>query len=125
MGNKKLAGIAAEDIGKCAYGVFKRGKELIGKTIGIAGEQLTCGEMAAVLSKVLGKPVVYKEVTPEQYRGFGFPGADDLGNMFQFYRDFDEVCNSVRDVKFSRELNPELKSFEMWAVENAKRIPLE
>jgi hypothetical protein len=125
MGNKKMAGIASEDIGKCAYGIFKRGKELIGKTIGIAGEQLTCGEMAAVLSKVLGKPVVYKEVTPEQYRGFGFPGADDLGNMFQFYRDFDEVCNSVRDVKFSRELNPELKSFEMWAVENAKRIPLE
>ena len=26
MGDKKLAGIAAEDIGKCAYGVFKAGK---------------------------------------------------------------------------------------------------
>ena len=56
---------------------------------------------------------------------FGFPGSDDLGNMFQFYRDFDDVCNSVRDVQFSKELNPELKSFDQWLAENAQKIPLE
>ena len=125
MGNKKMAGIAAEDIGKCAYGIFKRGKELIGKTVGIAGEQLTCHEMAKALSKALGKEVSYNEITPDQYRSLGFPGADDLGNMFQFYRDFDEVCNRARDVKFSKELNPALQSFEMWAAENAQRMPLD
>lgn len=125
MGDKKMAGIAAEDIGKCAYGIFKKGGELIGKTIGIAGDQITCYEMAEVLSKKLGKEVTYNVVTPEQYRGFGFPGADDLGNMFQFYRDYDEVCNSVRNVEYSKELNPELKSFDKWAAENAGRIPVE
>jgi len=125
MGDKKMAGVAAGDIGKCAYGIFKKGTALIGKRVGIAGDQLTCAEMATALSKALGEEVVYNEVTPEQYRGFGFPGADDIGNMFQFYRDFDEVCNSVRDVTFSKELNPELQSFEMWLAENAKRIPLE
>ena len=41
MGDKKLPGIAAEDIGRCAYGIFKRGPEFIGKTVGIAGEHLT------------------------------------------------------------------------------------
>ncbi len=125
MGDKKMAGIAAEDIGKCAYGIFKGGEAMIGKRIGIAGGQLTCTEMADALSETLGEEVKYNEVTPEQYRSFGFPGADDLGNMFQFYRDFDEVCNSVRDVKRSRELNPELKSFDMWLAENAKLIPVE
>lgn len=125
MGNKKMAGIAAGDIGKCAYGIFKKGEELIGKRVGIAGDQLTCAAMAEALSKALGEEVSYNEITPEQYRGFGFPGADDLGNMFQFYRDFDEVCNSIRDVKFSKELNPELQSFDMWLAENAKRIPLD
>ncbi len=124
MGDKKMAGIAAADIGKCAYGIFKKGEELIGKRVGIAGDQLTCAEMAKALSTTLGEEVSYHEITPEQYRGFGFPGADDLGNMFQFYRDFDEVCNSIRDVKFSKELNPELQSFEMWLAENGKRIPL-
>jgi uncharacterized protein YbjT (DUF2867 family) len=125
MGVKKMAGIAAGDIGKCAYGIFKRGGELIGKTVGIAGDQLTCHEMAHAMSKALGTEVIYNEITPDQYRAFGFPGADDLGNMFQFYRDFDEVCNITRDVAFSRELNPELMSFEMWIAENAQKMPLE
>ena len=55
MGDKKLPGIAAEDIGKCAYGIFKRGHEYIGKTIGIAGEHLTGDEMAAALYAGTGR----------------------------------------------------------------------
>ena len=125
LDDKKMAGIASEDIGKCAYGIFKRGKEFIGKTIGVAGEHLTGKEMAAALTKALGREVIYNNVSPETFRGFGFPGADDLGNMFQFYRDFEEVCNSVRDVKISRELNPELKTFDQFLSEKAKLIPLE
>jgi uncharacterized protein YbjT (DUF2867 family) len=125
MDDKKLAGIASEDIGKCAYGIFKRGEQLIGKTIGVAGEQLTGQEIAEKFSKAIGQEVLYNNVSPETYRNLGFAGADDLGNMFQFYRDFDQVCNSVRDVEFSRVLNPELKSFDNWLAENAQRIPLE
>lgn len=124
MGDKKMAGIAAEDIGKCAYGMFKKGPSLAGKRIGIAGEHLTCGEMASQLSKAIGEEVRYNEITPEVYRSFGFPGADDLGNMFQFYRDFAERCNGTRDVTYSRELNPELQTFASWLTQNAKRIPL-
>ncbi|WP_121357090.1 NmrA/HSCARG family protein [Flavisolibacter nicotianae] len=125
LDNKKMAGIAAEDIGKCAYGIFKKGEELVGKTVGVAGEHLTGDEMAAALSKALGQEVLFNNVSPETYRNFGFPGADDLGNMFQFYRDFEQECNSVRDVYYSRELNPELQNFEQWLGKNAKRIPLE
>lgn len=125
MADKKMAGVASEDIGKCAYAIFKKGPELIGETIGVAGDHLTGQEMAEKLSKALGQEVRYNYVTPEVYRGFGFPGADDMGNMFQFYRDFDDVCNSVRDVAFSRALNPELQSFDTWLQQNARQIPLE
>lgn len=125
MGQEKMAGIAAEDIGKCAYGIFKRGGALIGKHIGIAGDQVTVGEMADAMSRALGKTVSYNEVSPAVYRSFGFPGADDVGNMFQFYRDFADVCNRTRDVKFSKELNPDLQSFEQWLTNNAGRIPLD
>ncbi len=41
MGDKKLPGIAAEDIGKCALGILKKPKDFIGRTVGIAGEHLT------------------------------------------------------------------------------------
>jgi hypothetical protein len=83
-----LPGIAAEDIGKCAYGIFKKGDEFKGKTVAISGENLTGVQMAAVFTGVLGQEVRYNNVSPEAYCGFGFPGADDLGNMFQFKRDF-------------------------------------
>lgn len=125
MGDKKLSGIAAEDIGKCAYGVFKKGDSLIGKTVGIAGDHPTCKQMAESLSNAIGEKVTYVEISPEVYRGFGFPGADDLGNMFQFYRDFNDDFTKIRNVKFAKELNPELKTFDMWLQENANKIPIE
>lgn len=125
MGTAKLPGIAAEDIGKCAYGIFKRGPEFIGKTIGIAGEHLTGAEMAAALTKALGQDVGYNDVPPEVFRSFDFPGAEDLGNMYQFKRDFEEDFCGIRDLDQSRSLNPDLQSFDTWLAANASRIPLE
>jgi len=125
MGDSKLPGIGAEDIGKCAYGIFSKGRELIGKTVGIAGEHLTGAQMARALGSALGQEVRYNEVSPEAYRRFGFPGADDLGNMFQFKRDFERDFCGARQLDFARALNPELQSFEVWLARNAHRIPLE
>jgi uncharacterized protein YbjT (DUF2867 family) len=123
LGDKKLPAIAAEDIGKCAYGIFKR-PDLIGQTVGIAGGHLTGEEMAAGLSKALGVTVRYNDVPPEVYRSFGFPGADDMGNMFQFKRDFNDYYCSSRSIELARSLNPELQSYEQWLAANAKAIPL-
>ncbi|HWV44691.1 MAG TPA: NmrA/HSCARG family protein [Nitrospira sp.] len=124
MGGKKLPGIAVEDIGKCALGIFKSGKEYTGKTVGIAGEHLTGEEMAAAMTKALGQTVRYNLVTPEQYRAFGFKGADDLGNMFQFKSDFNEVYCAARKPAVAKSLNPALQTFEVWLKQNKSRIPL-
>jgi uncharacterized protein YbjT (DUF2867 family) len=124
MGNKKLPGIAAEDIGKCAFGVFRRGRELIGKTIGVAGEHLTGAQMAAALGRALGRTVTYNPMPPEAFRKLGFPGSDDLGNMFQFFADMEVMVCGARGVESSRALNPELQSFDQWLGANKDRIPL-
>jgi len=124
MGRAKLPGIAAEDIGKCVYGIFKRGPEFVGKSVGIAGEHLSGAEMAAALGKALGREVRFNDVSPEQYRKLGFPGADDLGNMFQFKRDFEADYRGMRDVALSRSLNPALQTFDAWLARNKDRIPL-
>jgi uncharacterized protein YbjT (DUF2867 family) len=125
MGDKKLPGIAADDIGPCALGIFKKGREYAGKTVGIAGEHLTGADMAAAFTKALGQPVSYNVVTPEVYRSFGFPGADDLGNMFQFKRDFNEVFCGARDPNVARRLHPALQTFAQWLAANKSRIPLD
>jgi uncharacterized protein YbjT (DUF2867 family) len=125
MGDKKLSGIAAEDIGKCALGIFKKGASTIGKRIGIAGDEPTCQEMADALSNAIGEQVRYNSIPPSVFRSLGFPGAEDLGNMFQFYSEFESECTSIRNVDFSRELNPSLQSFDQWLGENIRRIPLQ
>jgi len=124
MGDKKLPGIAAEDIGRCAYGIFKR-TDLIGKTVGIAGEHLTGAQMAAELAKALGQPVSHAAVPPDVYRSFGFPGADDLGNMFQFKAEFEAQFCGARSVEETRRLHPGLQDFAAWLERNKGRIPLE
>ena len=124
MGDRKLPGIAAEDIGRCAYGIFRSGGRYTGKTAGIAGGHLTGSEMAAAFSKALGQEVVYNAAPPEVYRSFGFPGAEDLGNMFQFKHDFNEYYCGARSLDFSLTLNPELQTFETWLERNKDRIPV-
>jgi uncharacterized protein YbjT (DUF2867 family) len=125
MGEAPLPGIAAEDIGRCALGIFRAGAPYIGRRTGIAGEHLTGAQMAAALTRALGEKVRYDAVPPAVYRGFGFPGADDLGNMFQFKHDFNEAFCGARSVEESRRLNPRLQTFADWLAVNAAAIPLD
>ena len=122
MGDAKLPGIAVEDIGRCAYGIFMAGKTHQGKYVAIAGEQLTGAAMAKTLTSVLGEPVAYQAVPFEVYRKLDFPGADDLGNMFQFKHDFQQVFCGPRDPAVARALNPALQTFEQWAKANKARL---
>ena len=124
LGRKKLAGIAAEDIGKTAYRIFEEGDEWIGKTVGIAGGHLTGAQMAKSLTKALGQEVRYNEITPAAYRALGFPGADDLGNMFQFNTDFEQDYCDARSISETKKLNPELLTFDRWLAANKSQIPL-
>lgn len=125
IGTAKLPSIAAEDIGRCAYGIFKRGADFIGESIGIAAEHPTGLQMAAALTRVLGRDVRYQDVPLHEYRQFDFPGADDLANMFQFKQDFEDYYCGMHSVEKARELNPALQSLDGWLARNRERIPLE
>jgi uncharacterized protein YbjT (DUF2867 family) len=122
MGDKKAPGIASEDIGRCALGIFKQGASLIGKTIGIAGEHPTGSQMATAFTKAFGREVRYEAVTPEAFRGLGFHGAEELGNLFQFQQDFeDDVCGA-RSIASTRLLNPATQTFAAWLALNKRRF---
>ena len=124
MGDKRLAGLAVEDIGKVAYGIFAAGPQYIGKTVGITGENLTLDQMSEKLSEGLGIVVKYHAVEPDAYRGFDFPGADEMGNMFQVYRDFEEQVLGARSVEVARSLNPSMQTFEQWLTKNKSKLSL-
>ncbi|MGB5333516.1 MAG: NmrA/HSCARG family protein [Woeseiaceae bacterium] len=125
MADKPLSGIASADIGRCALGIFRRGTEFIGRTLGIAGQHLTGEQMAASLIKAFGEPVRYVPIEPDVYRALGFPGAEDLGNMYQFKRDFNDYFCGARSIEVSRSLNPALMTFDDWLAKNKDRIPVD
>jgi uncharacterized protein YbjT (DUF2867 family) len=124
MGDKPLPGIAAEDIGACCLGLLAKGREYIGKTVGIAGEHLTGQAMADAMARALGAPVRYQALSFEAYRKLGFPGADDLGNMFQFKHNFNDLFCGARNPAVARSLYPGLQTFAQWLDRNKSRIPL-
>lgn len=124
MDGARLPGIAAADIGACAFGIFARGEELVGKSIGIAGEHLTGAQMAEQLALALGEPVEHAAPSPAEYATFGFPGAGEMANMFQFKRDFERAYCAARSVACARELHPKLQTFAAWLARNKSRLPV-
>jgi uncharacterized protein YbjT (DUF2867 family) len=124
MGDKKLPAIAVEDIGKVAYNIFKSGDKYTGKVVGISGDQPTGQEMAEGLSEIVGEEVVYQDVPADVYRSFGFQGADDMGNMYQFKRDYNDYFTASRDVEFTRSIFPELMGYKQWLEKYGNKIPL-
>ena len=124
LGDAKMPGIAAEDIGRSAYGIFKAGDKFIGEAVGIAGDHLSGQEMADAMTQALGQPIGYTDVPPDVYRSFDFDGSDDLGSMFQFKRDFEDDFRRPRDIDATRALNPRLQSFDEWLAHHATQIPI-
>jgi hypothetical protein len=95
---------------------------MIGRTVSIAGGHVTGAEMAAGFARILGEEVRYQAVAPDVYRGFGFPGAEDLGNMFQFKAEFEADYCAARDLDVARALNPALQSFDAWLDAHRERL---
>ena len=124
LGGGKLPGIAAEDIGRCAYGIFQRGPDAAGQRFGIAGEVLSGPEYAAAFSRHLGVPISFYDMPFDEYRALGFPGADDMGNMYEHHAILGEEFRRHRSPEVARALNPALQSFDSWLSANASRIPL-
>ena len=124
LGGQKLPGIGAEDIGGCAYGIFKRGPSVAGQSFGIAGETLSGEEMAAKLGKALGQNVAFYDMPFDAYRALGFPGADDMGNMFEYQMLLGETFLKARDPKLTRELYPATRDFDAWLRDHASQIPI-
>ncbi|TCC34717.1 NmrA/HSCARG family protein [Kribbella sindirgiensis] len=113
MGDQRLSGIAVDDIGRSALAILKR-PDLIGATIGIAGDHLTGHQYAEALTEALGEKVAYHSPTLEEYREYPFPMAVEMANMFQFYAENHDEFTGNRDLTKVRELNPGLESFEKW-----------
>jgi uncharacterized protein YbjT (DUF2867 family) len=124
LGGAKLPGIWSGDIGRCALGIFKQGPSAAGQSFGVAGEILSGPEMAAKMGAMLGQTITFVDVPFDVFRGLGFPGAEDLGNMFQYQAILGDAFLRARDPKVARALNPALLTFDAWLAANKGKIAI-
>jgi uncharacterized protein YbjT (DUF2867 family) len=118
LGDGVMAQVAAEDIGRTAYGIFRAGASLVGRTVSIAGTHVTGAQIAEIFTRVLGEKVVYRPVTHQEVRASGRPFSGEAANMYQFYNEAAGTLLTKRDPSAIRAtLNPRLQSLEDWAGE--------
>ena len=114
----KLATIDGTDIGRSAYGAFKD-PSYKGKRIAVAGDKLTGDEYCKIMTEVTGKEFKYNLVDYEVYKGFGFPGAEELGNMFWYW---DVAGNPADPAETKATVCPGAISFRQYCEQNKERI---
>lgn len=95
IGNAKMPLQSAKDIGVFAVQLFKD-PSTIGTCVGCYAESLTGEEIANTFVKVFNTKVEYNAVPPSVYASFGFPGAAELANMFQFFDEYEAEMSKAR-----------------------------
>lgn len=80
-GNRSLQQISLKNIGEMVREVFIRGKEVYGRRIEIAGDELTGEEQAALITKAVGHFVAYKEFSTHVYE----KDNPEMGLMYNWF----------------------------------------
>lgn len=109
MGNVPMDGMAVSDLGPVVLSLLKNPEEYVGRNIGLSTCRHTAEEFAGLLTKHTGKVVRDAKTTPEDYEKLGFPGAQDLANMFRFY-----ALKPDRDIELTLRLNPKAQTLDQW-----------
>ncbi|MEV7996645.1 NmrA/HSCARG family protein [Streptomyces sp. NPDC086077] len=122
MNDAVMALVAAEDIGRTAYGVFRAGAKYVNRTVGVAGAHATGTELAEMLTKALGEKVTYRPVGHDAMRAAGGWFVNEIANMYQFYAEASENFVANRNLDRVRELNPQVKSLDEWLVEHKDQL---
>lgn len=116
QGERPLAAISVTDVGRIIAPMFEQPEKYIGQVVKLAGDELPATQYAEVMSRRTGAQIRYAHVPRETYAALGFPGAEDLADMFEYYRLL--IPSRAKDIESCRAIDPEVQSFEVWASKN-------
>eukprot|EP00069_Balaena_mysticetus_P020193 bmy_02791T0 len=109
MGDVPMDGMSVSDLGPVVLSLLKMPEDYIGRNIGLSTCRHTVEEYAPLLSRHTRKTVRDAKISPEDYEKLGFPGAQDLANMFRFY-----ALKPDRNIELSLRLNPKARTLDQW-----------
>jgi len=119
LADKPTYFMSVDDIGECVRSVLKNPNEYKNKIIGLAAEQLKLDQVVDLFNQNLS-PLQFKNAnfTLEKFASLGFPGAEDLSIMFEYF----QTGKMQRDIELTKKLNPSLASFNDWLVKNKEKF---
>mmetsp|Transcript_27461 Transcript_27461/g.88268 ORF Transcript_27461/g.88268 Transcript_27461/m.88268 type:complete len:321 (+) Transcript_27461:68-1030(+) len=123
MADKPVGGVAVSDIGGAVTTIIKEGEKHFGKEYGLMGDLLPVKAYTDAMSSALGVTVNYQAVPIEVFAGFGFPGAEDLANMFGLFQNTKFMFGRY-SLEETKALNPSTQSFEEWLAKEDTRATL-
>jgi uncharacterized protein YbjT (DUF2867 family) len=112
QGDTPLAAMSVEDVGKVVAPLFEQPETYIGKVLKLAGDELPAAMYAKAMSRKTGYDIRYAHVPRETFAALGFPGAEDLADMFEFYRL--HIPSRKRDIETGRTIAPTIATFDQW-----------
>ena len=101
--------VACDDIGKAALRIFQHTELFLNKAIPLSEEQLSTGEVAAVFTRTLNRPVEYKRLPDLIVRIFL---GRNLYSMFKWVNGESHV--DKKDIETSKALFPDLQNLSSW-----------
>ena len=116
--------IASDDIGEWAALAFTAPQRFMGKAIEIAGDELTNPQIAATMTKVIGRPVKFRKLPlfvsrlllgKEFYQMFKwFNDAGYRADLAALHRDYPEITSTTLEAWLVR---------EGWSTKGRKYVP--
>ena len=116
QGSVPLAAIAAADIGGIVVAILAESFWYRDKLVGAVGDDQRPDEYAQTMALMLNRRISYRYVDHDTFAALPLQGAPLLANMFEFNRLY--VPNRRADLSKSRELFPEIRSFDRWLKSN-------
>ena len=113
-----MPAISVEDGGPVVAAIFGNPQEFIGKKIGIRGDRKTMAEYLAIMGEISGKTFKYNEVNLDEFAKFPHPLYPIFGSTFDFY----DTANPGRDIALTKKLNPNVLTFQEWAMKNKDKL---
>lgn len=120
QGDTPLAAMSVQDVGRIVGPIFEQPGKYVGKVLALAGDELPAAAYAEAMSRAAGAEIRYAYVPRETFAALGFPGAEDLADMFEYYRL--HIPSRKADIETCRAIAPELQSFEGWIARNGEKL---
>jgi uncharacterized protein YbjT (DUF2867 family) len=106
--DRKLQMIAVDDIGNFIDLAFSQPEDYLGKTLEIAGAEMTMAQVAEVFSGITNRQVQFEEIPLDILRS----GNPEAARMFEWFRE----AGYTVDLTGLRKRYPWLKTFGEWAL---------